>query len=328
MIHCLIMRIVSAVLLLALLALSACQSLGPNRAGSSAAAGGVRPGAALTVAATNSILADLVQNVGGERVAVFALVAAGQDSHSFNPAPSDAVRLASARIIIENGLGFEPWLDRLYRGSGSKARRVVATRGIEPRQETDQTEPSRTGNRDQDEVDPHVWHDVRNTIRIVENVRDALSQADAPGASTYAANADLYLGKLRALDAWIVEQVQTVPPGQRTLVTTHDTFGYFAARYGFTILGTAIPGVSTESSEANAGEIARLVERIRAAGVPTIFAENVSNPKAMEQIAREAHVALAPTLYTDALGPPGSAGDTYLTMMRANVTTIVTALRG
>ncbi len=177
------------------------------------------------------------------------------------------------------------------------------------------------------EYDPHIWHDPNNAMAMVESIRDALVAADPTNAATYAANATAYLAQLKELDAFVTEQVATLPAERRKLVTTHDTLGYFAARYGFEIVGTAL-GITTEASDPSAGEIAELVEAIKATGVPAIFAENVSNPALMETIAREAGVQLAPTLFTDALGKPGSEGATYLDMVRYNVTTIVTALAG
>ncbi len=175
------------------------------------------------------------------------------------------------------------------------------------------------------EYDPHVWQDPNNAMLMVEAIRDALAAADPNNAATYAANAARYLAELKELDAFIQQEVQRLPEERRKLVTNHDTFGYFAYRYGFTIVGTAL-GTTTERADPSAGAIARLVEDIRAAGVPAIFVENVSNPALMENIAREAGVKLAPPLYTDALGKPGSEGETYLSMMRYNVRTVVEAL--
>ncbi len=176
------------------------------------------------------------------------------------------------------------------------------------------------------EVDPHLWHDVQNAIKMVETIRDALSTADSENAQSYNANADAYLQQLRELDQWIQVEVAIIPPEQRKLVTNHDTFGYFAARYGFELVGSALASASTETADPAAANLVALVERIKAERVPAIFAENVSNPELLERIAQEAGVTLAPPLYTDALGEPGSDSDTYIKMMRYNVTTIVTAL--
>jgi ABC-type Zn uptake system ZnuABC Zn-binding protein ZnuA len=172
-----------------------------------------------------------------------------------------------------------------------------------------------------------VWHDVGNAIGMVETIRAALAAADPAHRTEYEANARAYTAQLNELDDWVIAQVATLPPERRKLVTTHDTLGYFAARYGFTVLGSVLP-TSTEGASPSAQDVARLVEAVRAAGVPAIFAENVSNNSLINQVANEAGVKVAASLYTDALGPEGSGAETYLGMMRQNVTTIVTALGG
>jgi len=300
-------RAMSSVLIVALMA-AGCAGT-PTQPGSGGAG-------RLKVVATFSILGDFVRSVGGDEIEVRVLVGPGGDAHEFAPSPADGVALAEAALVFENGLGFEPWLDDLYAASGSKAGRSVATEGIQPMSAAEEA----------GETDPHVWHDVTHAMQMVETIRAALTQADPANAQTYQANADAYIAELRELDAWVMPQVQTLPEARRKLVTSHDTFSYFAARYGFEVVGTALGAASTEVADPAAGEIATLVEAIKATGVPAIFAENIANPRLMEQIANEAGVQLAPTLYTDALGEPGSAGDTYLKLMRYNVTTIVAAL--
>jgi len=176
------------------------------------------------------------------------------------------------------------------------------------------------------EFDPHIWHDPNNAIVMVENIRAALVAADPTNATTYDANAEAYTAQLTELDAFIREQVATIPEANRILVTSHDTFGYFGEEYGFEI-SSAIGSFSTEAAEPNAGKIADLIEEIRAEGVPAVFAENITNPDLLQQIADEAGVIFAPTLYTDALGQPGTPGATYLEMVRYNVTTITEALQ-
>jgi ABC-type Zn uptake system ZnuABC Zn-binding protein ZnuA len=175
-------------------------------------------------------------------------------------------------------------------------------------------------------VDPHAWHDVTGAMHMVERIRDGLAQADPAHAAAYRANADSYLAQLKDLDGWIEAQVATLAPERRKLVTTHDTFGYYAARYGFEVVGTALGSLSTEAADPSAGEIAALVQEIRSTGVPAVFAENVANPKLMQQIAAEAGVTLGPALYTDALGQAGTEGDTYIHMERYNTAAIVSAL--
>jgi zinc/manganese transport system substrate-binding protein len=172
-----------------------------------------------------------------------------------------------------------------------------------------------------------VWHDVRNVMYIVEAIRDQLAELDPPNAEKYKANAASYMQQLNDLDGWVVQTVATLREGERKLVTSHDTFGYFSRRYGFQVLGSGLESVSTEASDPSAADFAKLCDSIKAAKVPAIFAENVQNPKLMQRLAREAGVRLGPPLFTDALGKTGSEGDTYAKMMRYNVTTIVGQLK-
>jgi zinc/manganese transport system substrate-binding protein len=291
-------------------------------------------GAPLQAVASFSILADLVENVGGEAVEVTTLIGPGVDAHTYDPAPADLVVLAEADVVFQNGLGFEPWLDQFFSSAQPPGARVIVTEGITPREagadegHEGQEQPAPDAGSEQGQYDPHVWHDVANVIVMVGNIRDALIAADQARAELYEANAAAYIDELEALDASIREQVATLPPERRKLVTSHDTFGYFAAAYGFEVLGTALGSLSTEAGDPSARDIATLITQIEEAGVPAIFAENVANPDLMESIAAGAGVELAPALYTDALGPPGSPGGTYVGMMRSNVTTIVNALNG
>jgi ABC-type Zn uptake system ZnuABC Zn-binding protein ZnuA len=298
--------------------------------------------ARLKVVATYSVLADLVRNVGGNQIELRTLVGPGADTHTFEPSPADGVAVSEAALLFENGLGFEVWLDDLYLSSDSSAKRVMVSEGIEPLEapegghhdeeeqestETPHAEGTQAGHEhEHGEFDPHLWHSVTNAIQMVKNIRAALANADPANAALYQSNADAYIVELQALDAWVFEQVKSVPEARRKLVTTHDTSGYFAARYGFEILGTVLP-TSTEGASLSAQELAALVEAVRAAGVPAVFAENVSSNALLKQVATEAGVKVVAALYTDALGEPGSEGDTYLKMMRFNVTTIVGALK-
>ncbi len=310
----------------------------------------------LQVVATFSILGDFVHNVGGDTIRLHVLVGPGEDTHTFEPSPADSVIMAKADLIFENGLAFETWFDKIYASSGSKAKRVVVTKGLklltltgEPGQEKDHEhsaeqesgyapETKQRGRHEQTsapkpdpahahgEFDPHVWLDVQNVIHMVENIRQALIETDPANRAIYTTNAERYIAALQELDSWILAQVKTVPETRRKLITSHKTFGYFARRYGFEVVATVL-GSMTDVADPSAGEIARLVETIRATGVPAIFAETIANPRLMGRIAAEAGVTLAPPLYTDALGKPGSEGETYLKLMRYNVTTIIKALQ-
>lgn len=276
------------------------------------------PSGVLRVVATFSILGDLVQNVAGDHVELTVLVGPDGDAHSYEPAPSDLRALAGADLIIENGVEFETWLDDLYAASGSTAQRVVASTAVEL------LEAAEHGH---GEHDPHVWQSVPNVIAMVAQIEAALAAADSAHTADYQANAAAYRQQLEALHAYIQEQVNTLPAERRKLVTNHDTFGYFARDYGFTIVGTALGSASTEGGEPSAADVTALAEAIRAEGVPAVFAENIEGSRLIERLATETGLRVGPPLYTDALGQPGTAGATYLNLMRYNVDAIVGALR-
>jgi zinc/manganese transport system substrate-binding protein len=294
--------------------LSAC-GVAPAAIPSAGSEAGGNTAQKIPVVATYSIIGDMTQQVGGDLIALRTLVGPGGDAHTFEPTPEDAQALTDARLIFENGIAFEGWIDDLYTASGSSATRVVVSEGITPLELA------------ADERDPHIWHDVTLAITMVERIEAGLSASDPANASAYQANAQRYIGQLKELDAFIQQEVATLPAERRKLVTSHDTFGYYAKRYSFEVIGSGLGAVSTESADPSPAVLTDLVAAIRAAGVPAIFAENVSNPEIMQAIAREAGVVLAPPLYTDALGEPGSTGATYLEMMRSNTLTIVTALK-
>ena len=316
--------------ILSVLALAAC---GP-------ATGGPSDSGPLRVVATFSVLGDMVQTVGGDQISLTVLAGPGMDSHTYSPTASDAAALAQAELVFENGLEFEGWLDDLYQASGSQAIRVAVSEGIEPLEGDEHAEE---GDRAEDEhadegehedaehehgaVDPHIWHSATNAIVMVRNIRDALISADPTHVDAYRANAEAYTSQLRDLDAWIFETVARLPVERRVLVTTHDTFGYLAERYGFQVVGTVLP-TSTEGASPSAQELAALVEAIRATGVPVVFGENVAGNGLLSQVAAEAGVEVVASLFTDALGPDGSAATTYIDMMHFNVSTIVDALAG
>jgi len=229
------------------------------------------PGAAqdkLTAVATFSILADVVKNVGGDRVAVTALVGPNSDAHVYQPSPGDAKTLSEAKVVFANGLGFEGWMERLIKASGTKAAMAVASKGVKPRN----LEAS-DGHGHQHNVDPHAWQSVANVKLYVGNVRDALAAADPAGKATYEANAAAYLAKLDALDAEIRAAVEKIPANRRRIITTHDAFGYFAAAYGVAFI--APQGVSTES-EVSAKDVAKIITQIKKQKIPAVFLENIA----------------------------------------------------
>ncbi len=306
----------------------------------------------LKVLATFSIIADFVQNVAGDKVELVTLVGPGTDSHDYEPTPSDVAKVADAQLIFENGLMFESWLDRLYEASGSRAKRVVLSEGIDPRpfgevhgedehgheHDADGKEGSKEAEHSHDkekagdhahehgEFDPHVWQDVRNAIQMVRNIARALSEADPANADFYAANAEAYIAQLEALDEEIVSLVEQIPEARRKLVTSHEALGYFADRYGFEMIGAVLGTMSAMASEPSAQDFANLAEAVKAEGVDVIFLENVTNPQAVERLAREAGIRVGPSLFTDALSAPGEPGATYIDMMRYNARAIRDAL--
>lgn len=283
-------------------------------------------GQPLPVVATNSILADLTQNVGGTAIQLHVLAGPNTDPHTFEPSPSDLRSVQAAQVFIENGLGLEPWAEKLVRASGTRARRIVAAKGI------DIIEAACAAHHDHShhhhDADPHVWSDVANAKIMVENIRQGLTAAAPHHADTFAAQAATYQKRLDDLDTWILQTVATIPEPRRKLVTNHDVFRYFARRYGFQVLGDALGSVTTEAGDPSAARLASLIREIKAADVPVIFGDLTSKPHLLQRIAAEAGVSIAPPLFIDALGPPGSPGDTYEAMMRHNVRTIAEGLRG
>ena len=324
--------------------------LGPKLIGTASARAQTAP---LPVLATFSILGDVVRNVGGDVIALEVLVGPDGDAHTFEPSPSDIAKIADATLVFENGVAFEEWLDDVYASSDSAATRVAVAEGLplldieglpteegddhEDEEHADEASPEAGHDGEEEhqeeehehgELDPHVWHDPRNMVAEVAVIRDALSAADPANAPTYAANADVYLAVLGETQAFLVAEVEKLPADRRKLVTSHDALGYFAAAYGFEIVGTALGSLSTETADPSGGELAELVEQIKAAGVPAIFVENIEGTDLMRQIAADAGVALAPPIYTDALGEPGGEAGTYVDLVRYNMTTIVAALGG
>lgn len=277
----------------------------------------VHAGDPLPVVASFSILGDLVRVVGAERVAVTTLVGPDEDAHAFQPKPSDAKALLAAKLVVTNGLGFEPWADKLLKSSGYKGPTVVAAQGVNA------LHLQGHSGHDHAEQDPHAWQNPNHVVRYVRHIADALSTVDAPGASTYQANARAYEKELLALDAWAKTQIATIAPAKRKVITSHDAFGHFAAHYGVTFL--APQGVNTDA-EPSAKQVARLIQQIKREKIRAVFVENMSNPKLVAQLSKDAGATLGATLYADALSSATQPGATYLQMMRHNVTQLVAGM--
>jgi zinc/manganese transport system substrate-binding protein len=257
----------------------------------------------LPVVSSFSIIGDFVRQVGGDHIAATTLVGPDGDAHVYQPTPADARRIAQAKVIFVNGLGFEGWLERLVAAAKSAGTVVTLGKGV----------AARTGD---EGTDPHAWQDVANAKIFVGEIRDALAAADPAHAAAYGANASAYLEKLDALDAWIVKAFEAIPKERRRVVSTHDAFGYFAARYGVEFI--APQGVSTEA-EPSARDIARIIDSVKQHKVGAVFLENISDPRLARRIAAETGARVGAVLYSDALSGPGEDGSTYIDMMRHNV---------
>lgn len=285
-------------------------------------------GERLRVVATTSIVADVVANIGGDRIALTTLVPLGADPHSFQPTPQDMAALVDAHVIFANGFGLEAFLKPLTESPDIARRVVYVSEGITPLQhEHDEAhdEEAHEEAHGEEGSDPHTWFDPNNVTVWACNIRGALIALDPAHASAYRANAQAYIARLEELDAWIREQVAQIPPSNRKLVTDHTAFTYFAARYGFEQVGAVFSGYSTLSSP-SARELAALEDAIRAQGVRAVFVGKTVNPALAQRVAQDTGVRLV-FLYTGSLGESGSPAATYLGMMRYNVSAIADALR-
>lgn len=271
----------------------------------------------LQVVASFSILGDITRNVGGERINVSTLVGPDQDAHVFEPSPADISKIAKARLVIINGLGFEGWMSRLSSSSGFKGPVIVASSGVKPR-----SMPGENSHGTQ--IDPHAWQSPENVMVYVRNIQNALIRLDPAGEAIYRRNADNYVTQLKNLDDWAREQYAQIPQSKRRVITSHDAFGYHGAHYGIVFL--APQGVSTES-EASAKDVARLIKQIKQEHIKAIFMENMSNPKLIEQLSHDAGVQLAGRLYPDALSGKGGEAPTYLELIHTNVQRIIAAMK-
>jgi zinc/manganese transport system substrate-binding protein len=264
----------------------------------------------LNVVASFSILGDFVRTIGGDRVNVTTLVGPDSDVHVYTPAPSDAKRIADAKLVIVNGLGLEGWLPRLVQSSGSKATIVTASTGIAP---------LKLGSA----ADPHAWQSVPNAKVYVTDIANALAAAEPDDAELFRTQAKTYLEKLEALDREVREAVAKIPPERRKVISTHDAFGYFAAEYGVQFVAPL--GVSTET-EPSARDIAGIIGQIKAQKIPAVFLENISDDRLIRRIAAETGAKVGGTLISDGLTGEKGPAPTYIDMVRHNIKALTSAL--
>ncbi|HEY8495764.1 MAG TPA: metal ABC transporter substrate-binding protein [Limnochordales bacterium] len=270
------------------------------------------------VATTTSIFADLIANVGGERVEVTSLVPAGADPHAWEPTPREIRAVSTADVFVYNGLGLELWAPRLIEAAGRPGLITVElSQGLVPL-ELDEGEGHRghVG----EEGNPHFWLDVTYAIHYVRRIQEALAAVDPAGAAYYQARADAYVAELEELDRWIFAQVEQIPPERRVLVTYHNAHAYMARRYGLEVAGFLVPSPDREPP---AQVMAQLTRILRERQVPAVFVEPQIDPRLAAALAREAGARIG-VLYTDSLT---ADVPTYVAMMRANAQALVELLR-
>ena len=287
---------------LVLFLLAACQAATPPSNSEISEESGPR------VLVMESFLADIAQNIAGERLEIEVLIPPGSDPHTFQPTPQDVAKIADSDMLIANGAGLEEWLQEVIDNAGGERLVIEAALGIP-------SNPARPG-------DPHFWLDPNHVIHYATQIRDGFIQLDPDGEAIYVENTNDYVAQLEALDIWISDQVELISPEQRLLVTNHESFGYFADRYGFVIIGTIVPSVSTGSSP-SAQQMVQLVEAIKDSNTGAIFLESGANPELAEQIAGEAGVVVIVDLRTHAVSPQ----EGYIEMMKYNTQAIVEALK-
>lgn len=264
----------------------------------------------LPVVASFSIIGDMARTIGGDYVSVTTIVGADGDAHVYQPSAADGRKVAQAKLIFVNGLGFEGWLERLLKSTHGAGAVVTLGNGV-------------ASQKYEEGVDPHAWQSVANAQIYAAAIRDALIAADPVNADAYRANADGYIAKLKTLDSEIEKTFAEVPKERRRVVSTHDAFGYFSARYGVEFISPQ--GVSTDS-EPSARDVARIIDAVKKEKVGAVFLENIADPRLAKRIASETGAKIGGTLYSDALSSPKEDGATYIDMMRHNVRELAKAL--
>ena len=272
--------------------------------------------AARPVVASFSILADIVSRIAGDAVKTTSLVPRDGDPHAFEPRPGDLVELRSATVMVENGLGLEGWLSRMVQASGFKGVRIVASTGIQPRslQEDGATVS-----------DPHIWQDPALGRKMIQTITAGLSKADPANATRFQAAAADYTADLKRIEDEIVQALAGVPKERRKVLTTHDAFAYYGARFGIRFI--AIEGISTEA-EPSPRALARVARQAKQDGIQTVFLENMTDPRLAQALAREAHLTVGPKLYSDSLSNLDGPAPTYVDLLRYNTKQLAASMLG
>lgn len=276
--------------------------------------------AALKVVTSFSILADIVKQIGGDHVAIDNIVGANEDAHVFNPAPQHSVMLAKADVVVVNGLGFEGWIDRLIKASGFKGSVIVASEGVKPIKLEENTSTFHQGS----PQDPHAWHSIPLVMKYVDNISTALQKSDPEHAKEFKRNATSYKQRLRFLDEWVKDELSRIDPKKRKVITAHDAFQYFAHEYKIAFL--APQGVSTQA-EATPEAVKALIDLIHKEDIKTIFVENITNEKQMQMIRESTGARIGGTLYSDALSDVDGPAPDYVSLMKHNVSLIISSMK-
>ncbi len=273
----------------------------------------------IPVVATFSVIGDMLANVGGDRVDLKTIVRAGGDCELYQPTAADVATLASARAVFINDLNeeFEPWLEPLLKQAAFTGTKIVVTRGA--RTLTEEEEHPVSGRQLPAAIDQHAWLDPRNGIIYVRNIAEALARLDPAGAADYRAHAAAYTTQIQAVDDWARQEIAGVPAGKRRALSSHDSLQYIARAYGITLL--SVNGW-TNKSEPSAAELAKLARQIRAEHVRALFLDSITDPRTMQRIAGETGAIIAGTLYGDSLSPAPGEADSYINMLRHDVSTL------
>ena len=266
--------------------------------------------AKIKVVSTFSILGDMVQNIGGNNIELTTLVGANGDGHVYEPTPADAKSVAAADVVFVNGLGFEGWIDRLVKASGYKGKVIIATEGIKEL-------------KFEGELDPHAWQDLSNGRIYIKNIKNALTDVDPKNSNLYKKNFIAYDKILESMDKSTKDKFADIPKKNRKVITSHDAFLYFGRAYGIDFRSPV--GVTTES-EPSAGELAELITEMRKDNIKALFAENITDPRLIKQLAKEVNAQIGGTLYSDALSENSEPANTYTNMFKYNVNELATIL--
>ena len=274
-----------------------------------------RAAGAAPVVATFSVLGDMTGRIGGAAVAVLSLVPVDGDAHEYQPTPDDLRHVRDAAVLVENGLGLEGWMTRLPQAAGFHGVRITAAQSVPPRHMEEDGHQI---------VDPHAWQDPRNGVRYVRAIAAGLAHALPDAAADITARANAYIAEIETLDRWITAQFAAIPASKRRILTSHDAFGYYGARYGIELL--AVQGISTES-EPSAADIAALIGQIKREKIHAVFVENMTDKRFAQTVARDSGAVLGPVIYSDALSRPDGPAATYLAMLKHNTTQFVAAMQ-